>query len=84
MASLMSGFDRTVLKPKSSVTVNGPTTIGIELAIPWAVLDVTPATGSLVRFDLLYTDVDRANGKLVRGTLRWAGGASKSGYMWLR
>lgn len=84
-AQLSRGDSRPeVLNLKSSVSVNGTSTIGIELAIPWDRLGINPAPGAIVGFDLLFTDVDRANDKLVSGTLRWAGGAREMGYLWLR
>jgi len=82
----LSNADRgsSDLTVKSTVSVDGTSTIGIELAIPWDGLGVEPKSGSILGFDLVYTDVDRANGKLVAGSMRWAGGAREMGYMWLR
>ncbi|MCM8769518.1 MAG: hypothetical protein NC911_07625 [Candidatus Omnitrophica bacterium] len=55
----------------------------LEIAIPWSGLNVSPAADTLLSFDLFWTDVDRENNKIEKGTMHWAGG-SKYGYLFLR
>lgn len=58
--------------------------IRTELAVPWEALKVTARKGDVIGFDLYWTDVDREEEDVVAGTLRWAGGSSKGGYLILR
>jgi hypothetical protein len=54
----------------------------LEAALPWSVVGGPPEPGSILGFDLFWTDVDEEDGERVGGTLRWAGGAERGG--WLR
>lgn len=58
--------------------------VEFEAAVPWKFVGVRPEPGSVILFDLFWTDMDREGDEVVSGTLRWAGGARKSGYLWLR
>jgi hypothetical protein len=58
--------------------------IRIELAVPWEALKVKAGKGAVIGFDVFWTDVDREEKEVVAGTLRWAGGSSKGGYVLLR
>jgi hypothetical protein len=47
-------------------------------------LKITARQGDVIGFDVFWTDVDREEKEVVAGTLRWAGGSSKGGYVVLR
>jgi hypothetical protein len=57
--------------------------VGIEVAIPWEQLGITPETGQFIGFDLDWTDTDRENTTLTHGTLGWAGESQRGGYLQL-
>lgn len=54
---------------------------GIEVAIPWERLGRVPEAGQIPGFDLDWTDADREEGTLTRGTLGWAGESRHGGYL---
>jgi hypothetical protein len=56
----------------------------LEVALPWTALGIAPEPGTMIGFDLFWTDVDDEDGDLVAGTLRWAGNAGQTGWMLLR
>jgi hypothetical protein len=56
----------------------------LETALPWAQLGLSPDPAETMGFDLFWTDIDLEEQTVVAGTLRWAGGASDTGYLWLR
>jgi len=58
--------------------------VHVVASIPWQCLGIVPKSADLVGFDLFWTDVDREDDKTVAGTLRWAGGAEKNGYVLLK
>ncbi len=58
--------------------------IRTEMAVPWEALKITARQGDVIGFDVFWTDVDREEKEVVAGTLRWAGGSSKGGYVVLR
>ena len=58
--------------------------VNIELAIPWSALFAAARPGAILGFDLFWTDVDKEDGETVAGTLRWAGGAARTGFLLLK
>ena len=58
--------------------------LAVAGAIPWAKLGGTPPPQTVHGFDLVWRDADHAGGKIVHGSLRWAGQATGTGFLWLR
>jgi hypothetical protein len=58
--------------------------IRLEGAIPWSCVGVQPRPGSVLGFDLFWSDADHESNKLVQGTLHWAGQSKQHGYLLLR
>ncbi len=84
-----SGQGTATLKrqPSKNIKVVSTSTkamIKVEISIPWKDLGASAKPGDPLDFDLFWTDVDRESGKLVSGTLRWAGASRNGGTLLLR
>ena len=55
----------------------------IEVSIPWENIGLVPEPGGVIGFDLYWSDADYEDGKVAEGTLRWAGGSKRTGYILL-
>jgi hypothetical protein len=59
------------------------TSVRLEASIPWSGLAADLALDAILDFDLFWTDVDREENQVVAGTLRWSGGESPTGFLFL-
>ena len=56
----------------------------MEIRVPWRSLDAySPTAAQMIGFDLVVTDVDREDGTLTVGKIRWAGDCKHVGQLYL-
>jgi len=79
-AKIETAAGSTAVSAASRVTAQQ---VNLEVAIPWAALDLPGQSGDMLGFDLFWSDADHENSKRVAGSLRWAGGSRTSGYLML-